>query len=215
LKRKRFGIFIVVLLCLTVCVIACVKRMTPVSNADYSVTVGSQVLPFADYPVGSYFTDNGKPCKDHMVCKAGASLYDEDACNCKCTWNDIALNSTSCYGFANMVFYRLFGHTTYSQTSKVVSDISASEIDASYLYDLFTNGTVKAGAHIRTRSHSMIFMGCDKSYIYTYEGNYDGHCKVGVIKRSWSQMVKYLKRKKGIDFIQMPDSYSENPLTSE
>lgn len=210
-RRLMIGVFILLLLWM----IYYVKRTIPVYDSAYSVTVGSQSIPFSDYPAGSYFTDNGHACNDHITCHAGASLYEESACNCKCTWNDIALNSTSCYGFANMVFYRLFGHTTYSQTSKVVSDISASEIHSSYLYDLFTNGTVKAGAHIRTRSHSMIFMGCDKSYIYTYEGNYDGHCKVGVIKRSWSQMVKYLKRKKGIDFIQIPDSYSENPLTSE
>lgn len=185
-----------------------------ISNSTYTAKIGSQTIPFSDYPVGSYFTDNGYACNDHSTCGAGASLYVESACNCKCTWNGIALNSTSCYGFANMVFYRLFGHTTYSQTTKVVSNISASSISSSYLYSLFTNGTVKPGAHIRNSTHSMIYMGCDTSYIYTYEGNYDGHCKVGVIRRTWDGMSTYLKGKSGISYIQMPNSYPNTTTES-
>lgn len=180
------------------------------SDADYRAAAGAQAIPFADYPAGSYFTDNGQPCTDHKsYCSAGASYFDEDACNCKCTWEGVPLNSTSCYGFANMVYYRLFGHTTYSNTKKVVSNIPASKMSYEYLYDLFTNGTVKAGAHIRNSTHSMVFMGCDTEYIYTYEGNFDGQCQVGVIKRTWDEMITYLKSKNGIKFIDMPVNYPE------
>ena len=181
--------------------------------SSYTTTINGQTLPFADYPVGSYFTDNGKACTDHGTCGAGASYTDETACNCKCTWNGVALKSTSCMGFASMVFYRLFGHTIYSQTTKVVSDIPASSINATYLYNLFTNGTVKPGAHIRNSTHSMIFMGCDATYIYTYEGNYDGYCGVGVLRRTWEEMSTYLKNRSGIKYIQMSNTSYTAPET--
>jgi len=183
------------------------------SSSSYSVTIGTQKLPFSDYPAGSYFTDNGKACTDHNNCGAGASYTNEGACNCKCTWNGVALLSTSCYGFANMVFYRLFGHTTYSNTIKVVSNISAGSINTTYLYNLFSGGSIKPGAHIRTAAgHSMIFMGYDSSYIYTYEGNYDSQCRVGVISRTWSEFSTYLSNRSGIAFIEMPNNY---PVTSK
>lgn len=199
------SLLIVFSLCVAYLNVNILNVYASISNSTYTATIGSQTIPFADYPVGSYFTDNGSACNDHSSCGGGS--WRNDTCNCKSTWNGVALNSTSCYGFANMVFYRLFGHTTYSQTTKVVSNISASTINSSYLYNLFTNGTVKAGAHIRNSTHSMIFMGCDSSYIYTYEGNYDGQCRVGVIRRTWSEMVTYLQSKNGIAFIQMPNSY--------
>lgn len=211
MKRKLFGFMLVIAMILPMCLGLTANAY--ISDADYTVAVGDEIIPFSDYPAGSYFTDNGKACTDHKVsCGAGASYVNEMACNCKCTWEGISLNSTSCYGFANMVFYRLFGHTTYCDTKKVVSDIPANDISKEYLYELFTNGTVKAGAHIRNSTHSMIFMGCDTEYIYTYEGNFDGHCQVGVIKRSWDEMVRYLKNKNGIKFIDMPVSYPETVL---
>ena len=209
MKRKIISLLIVFSLCLAYLNVNVVNVYASISNSTYTATIGSQTIPFADYPVGSYFTDNGSACNDHSSCGSGS--WRNDTCNCKSTWNGVALNSTSCYGFANMVFYRLFGHTTYSQTTKVVTNISASSINSTYLYNLFTNGTVKAGAHIRNSTHSMIFMGCDSSYIYTYEGNYDGHCRVGVIRRTWAEMVTYLQSKNGIAFIQMPNSYPNTP----
>ncbi len=183
--------------------------------ASYSVKIGNQTIPFSDYPSGSYFTDNGKACASHSN---GCSYSSEAACNCKLYYGSKNLLAIQCFGFARMVWYRLFGILGHSSESAkyttVASNVSKGTVTVNYLKNLFMYGDAKPGAQIRTNGnaygveHSLIYMGCDESYFFTYEGNYDGHCKVGVIRRTWSEAATYFSSTKyGISYVIMPKNY--------
>ncbi len=176
------------------------------SESSYSVTIGGQVLPFADYPTGSYFTDNGKACTPHP---------NSSCSNCKNTYDGVNLHASQCFGFARMVFYRLFGiigHDTENagQFVDVVRNVAGGSITQNYLKELFMSDSVKPGAHIRVSNHSLIFMGYDGTYIYTYEANVytpesneKNTCRVAVKKRTWSEATEYFQSN-GISYLRMP-----------
>ncbi|MCL2151781.1 MAG: chitobiase/beta-hexosaminidase C-terminal domain-containing protein, partial [Oscillospiraceae bacterium] len=196
-------------------------------DVNYSVTVGSVTMPFSDLKNGSYFTTTGKACSNHTSC---ARYWPKTPGNS----SKVDTLGWQCFGFAELAYYRLFGHLSYSgdggssRTSpakswKAVANVAASSISVNYLKNLLgttSSGTVRPGAHIRTRNpagntnssngtqHSLVYMGRDNTYVYTYEGNMDGKCRVSIIRRTWAEMASYLTTtKKGINFIAMPNSY--------
>ena len=165
----------------------------------YSTTINGVKVPLNEWPVGSYWTTDGKK---RTSTSGNASLSLDGG------WE--------CYGFARYVYYKVFGvhENSSNDTEKVVGSMAASSITLTYLKNLFLDGTVVPGAHIRTKAsgHSMIYMGADSTYIYTYECNSasagsDGvyPCDVTVRRRNWTQMYNYLTiQKAGIDFISQP-----------
>lgn len=165
----------------------------------YSTTINGVKVPLNEWPVGSYWTTDGKK---RTSTSGNASLSFDGG------WE--------CYGFARYVYYKVFGvhENSSNDTVKVVGSMAASSITLTYLKNLFLDGTVVPGAHIRTKAsgHSMIYMGADSTYIYTYECNSasagsDGvyPCDVTVRRRNWTQMYNYLTiQKAGIDFISQP-----------
>lgn len=165
----------------------------------YSTTINGVKVPLNEWPVGSYWTTDGKK---RTSTSDNASLSFD--------------GGRECYGFARYVYYKVFGvhENSSNDTVKVVGSMAASSITLTYLKNLFLDGTVVPGAHIRTKAsgHSMIYMGADSTYIYTYECNSasagsDGvyPCDVTVRRRNWTQMYNYLTiQKAGIDFISQP-----------
>ena len=63
-------------------------------------------------------------------------------------------NAWSCHGFAEYVWYVVFGHCTNTQAKK----ISASEL--------------KVGDFIRFTGHSAIYLGENANYYYVYDSNW-------------------------------------------
>lgn len=168
-------------------------------KTEYSVKIGNLTIPFNDYKSGTtwqsseWYTDNNG--------------------------NTVNLNSWQCMGFARHVFYRLFGvvdshdggNGCYNVSN--TKNISAEFITESYLKGLFGK-SVLPGAHIRTYNrpnkygHSMIYMGSDQDYIYTYEANYDGKNGVYVYRTTWENFTRYIREvKEGLWYINMPTNY--------
>ena len=188
-------------------------------GVSYTVKVGNTTLPLSDYPIGSYATSTGKACRTHGG-GAGDCL---DTYVDPTTGKNVYVHGWQCVGFARYVFYRCFGFVDWASTNSsriatVVENVAAGRITENYLRSIF--GTVvKPGAHIRTNKgsngyqHSLIYMGSDSNYIYTYECNIDGHCIVTTVQRTWGEMVTYLKSTKpGISYIHMPKEYP-NPCS--
>lgn len=201
---KRIGsVFLCLCLLLTLVPICGTAFQTDVK--DISVKVGSVTLPLAEYPVGSKCL--GRYDSMYYPLPGGGKV-------CVYGWE--------CYGFARYVFYRCFGvvDCTYAGGKgyhSVVSDVPAAKITTEYLKGIL-GVTVLAGAHIRvgrdtdsSSGHSMVFLACDKDYVYTYEGNYDHKCGVTVNQRTWQEFVDYCRKKGCIEFIHMPDHYPAPP----
>lgn len=178
--------------------------------SGFTTKVGNVSLPLPEYPNGSACTNNGSPC-------SGPGHFGS---NCKryYTYNGKTVDvlGWQCCGFARYVFWRCFGVVPTDGTGsgyyKAVSNVGGGSMTVSYLKSIF-GSKVKAGAHIRTGlgqdgfNHSLIYAGCDDSYVYTYEGNFDGYCRVSMVRRTWSEMASYLQYKNGIYYIDMPNNY--------
>lgn len=177
------------------------------SSSNYSTVVGNTVLPLPEYPVGSYATTDGSACSGHNKC---LRYYTDPS------GNKVDTRGWQCCGFARYVFYRCFGFVDWSGCGsfyEAVSNVGTGSITVNYLKNIF-GSKVLPGAHIRTNTgtngyaHSLVYLGCDDTYVYTYECNTDGHCGVSNVKRTWPEMVSYLtKTKYGIAYIDMPSNY--------
>ena len=109
--------------------------------------------------------------------------------------NTVDVYGWQCCGFARYVFYRCFGmvdfpeHTSSNGYYQVVQNVGSGSITVNYLKSIF-GSSVLPGAHIRTNTgidgwpHSLAYAGCDDTYFYTYEGNYNGYCQVAMIQRT-------------------------------
>lgn len=169
----------------------------------YTAKVGAMTLPLPEYPVGSYCTTSGEACVGHNACQRYYTTPDG---------TQVDTYGIQCLGFARYVFYRCFGvvDTGSGNYKSVVASVSATDTTVELLQQHL--GTdVLAGAHIRagteSNGHSMIYLGSDSTYVYTYEGNYDNHCGVTVNCRTWQELATYLSNKGGVNYIHMPNVY--------
>ena len=179
--------------------------------------VGEKTLPTPEYPVGSYFTDNGMGCNDH---RTGVCGWDtENYCNCKAFYNGVPLYSVQCYGFARYIYYECFGEigATDSKTSTNIGSIPQGSVTEENFKALISK--TKPGAHIRVRyikadgvtvsTHSLIILDWNDVGFSVLESNVDGRCGVGVRRIAYSNYVPTVIR---VEFLMMPDEY---PETSE
>ena len=81
-------------------------------NAGESYQIGKYSFPLEEYPVGSFFTKNGKSCTCHNqgICVAAK---ESKGCNCIRYWPseknyEIDLKSSQCWGFAEFCEYRAY-----------------------------------------------------------------------------------------------------------
>ena len=102
---------------------------------------------------------------------------------------------TSCWIYANGVYYTLFGETTDSGAAGKNSDLldltTTATRDASY--ENFQAWGVRqgVGALIRASGHSMIVLHYDENSITILDGNSDGKGLVSICTRSWERFARY------------------------
>lgn len=191
---KRIGIL---LLCICL-LLASIPLLCSAFETDYAgveVAVGNVTLPLPEYPIGSKCEeDRYYPLPDGRT---------------------VDVQGWECIGFARYVFYRCFGVVDFFDDDgrgyySVVFDVKPYKITEDYLKGIF-GVTALPGAHIRAsdgeNGHSMVYLACDETYIYTYEGNYDHNNGVTVNKRTWDEFALFCQKKGGIRFIHMPDNY--------
>ena len=169
---------------------------------SFTVKVGNVTLPLPEYPNGSYCTTTGGPCPN-------GHIYGLENCKRYYTYNGQTVDvfGWQCMGFARYVFWRCFGVVDFPEVASgngYYHAVSGVSISANYLKSIF-GSKIKAGAHIRANGHSMAYMGCDSNYVYTYEGNYNNHCRVHTVARTWNEMANFMSR--SFEYIDMPTTY--------
>lgn len=179
------------------------------TDNPYMIERLNEVL--AEYPPGSYFTNNGRPCSCHQQPTCCVTPY---GCNCKRMIDGVDLYAWQCFGYARYVFYRCFGFVDYAANESLyvnVGSIAAGEMNRENLRALLEK--TKTGAHIRARGrHSMIFLNIDEDGFNVLHGNWDNRCGVYLTHFTWAQFVsKY--GGVGIEYIKQPKDYpGEDPV---
>lgn len=185
-----------------------------VSSLALTARVGDKTIPTAEYPVGSYFTDNGEGCRDHG--RGSCGWEDESLCNCKSFHNGESLLAVQCYGYARYVYYECFGEIGNfdSKTSRSIGSLDKGSVTEESFKALIQQ--TEPGAHMRVKylrsngysvsSHSMIILDWNESGFSVCESNMDGRCGVSVRRIAYSEFVSTLV---SVDFIMMPDDYPE------
>lgn len=113
---------------------------------------------------------------------------------------------TSCYIYANGVYYTLFGEVTGAGEPGENSEMLQLTGSRSPSYERFKAWGVRqgVGALIRASGHSMIVLDYDEQTITILDGNSDGRGRVSICTRSWEKFAKYYY----ISYIIQPkDSY--------
>lgn len=169
------------------------------SNASNSsgYVINGWTLPFSDYPVGSYFTQNGGACS----CHSGDCVSNNGSGeNCIRYWPkksnyQIDLKGVQCMGFARFCQWRLYGSHDFSNTTDFYnafgSQLSAGSWTANTVKETFTE--VGPGGHIRTGAgHSLFVISVSASGFVTYECNTNARdCKIYTRQWTWASFFDY------------------------
>lgn len=169
-----------------------ISEVTQLTSGAGTVINGVS-FPFADYPVGSFFTKNGGSCVCH---NQGICVASPSNCNCMryyptgvkatCT---VDLYSSQCYGFARFCQWRAYGYFDVESRrfyNAFGSKLSAGSWTANTIRDIFTS--VGPGGHLRTGSgHSLFVMQVSSTGFITYECNMSRVGKNCIIyTRTWT-----------------------------
>lgn len=146
-------------------------------NEQTNAPEAGAALPLKQYPDGSYFTYNGKPCTDHDKCN-----WDVD---CNCVNFDRAIQSM---GFAKYVYFQVTGkHVSPDNRVEVNEDITAETAKSTLTgVPLGTYIAVTQGNDV---PHFMIVVDTDENGITVYQANYGGGCVVRVTDFSWADFA--------------------------
>ena len=100
---------------------------------------------------------------------------------------------TSCYIYANGVYYTLFGEVTGGGEPGENSEMLKLSGGRSPSYENFKRWGVRqgVGALIRASGHSMILLDYDEDTITILDGNSDGRGRVSICTRSWEKFSNY------------------------
>lgn len=169
------------------------------SNASSggSYVINGVTFPFAEHPVGSYFSQNGKACTCHSGdCVSNNSSKE----NCIRYWPSksnyqVDLKGVQCMGFARLCQWKLYGSHDFSNTkdfyNALGSKLNAGSWSANTIKNIFTD--VGPGGHIRTGAgHSLFVISVSASGFVTYEcntGNRD--CKIYTRQWTWDSFFDY------------------------
>ncbi len=171
---------------------------------------------FSEFPVGSYFSYNGKPCTCH-----GGQCHYYGGCNCISIYEDpekngekVSLYSVQCLAFAHYSFYKIFGFmdSIYYEENEgkfySLGALSSSQMTVQNVKKLFANA--KTGANIRVRApHSMILLQQDDAGLTVLHANVSTPCMVKINSYTWEEFTSKYKNS-GIEYIYMPVSYPES-----
>lgn len=140
------------------------------------VYAGKHMLPLSDYPDGSYFTVDGKPCESHADC------YWDGSCNCK-----VFDGSIQAFGFARYAYHEVHGKYLTEKTA-VDKDITAESAK-----EMFSS--LREGAYIGVHTandyrHGLVVISADDKGITVYQANYGGKCVVTTPTYSWAEFAR-------------------------
>lgn len=132
-----------------------------------------------EFPPGSYFTKDGKPCADHSGCS-----WTSDDCNC------ISFDrSIQAFGFAKYVYFKYNGkHVSEAEKTEKDEDITAASAK-DYIMGL-PAGTYLSVETARKGPHAMIVADTSESGIKVCQANYGGGCVVSVKTFTWEEFAK-------------------------
>lgn len=134
-------------------------------------------LPLKEYPAGSYFTYDGKPCTDHSGCTWTTE--------CNCVNFDLSIQSP---GFAKYVYYKVTGkHVSLKDKTEMDIDLTAETAKSSLM-------GVPAGTYVAVQTngdhfHAFIITGTSENGISVYQANYGGGCVVSAVTYSWADFA--------------------------
>ena len=118
---------------------------------------------------------------------------------------------TSCFIYANGVYYTLFGESTGSGMGENSESLSLSGTGSrSLTYNNLKTWGVRqgVGALIRASGHSMIVLGYDEETLTILDGNSNGRGLVSISEKTWDEYGGYVEY-----IIQPTDSHYEELYT--
>lgn len=185
------------------------------SNASSSegISINGWTLPFDDYPVGSFFSQNGKACTCHVV--GGCVTNTKAGENCIRYWpnktnRQVDLCGVQCMGFARFCQWRLYGTHDYSNSTDFYNafgkKLAAGSWTANTVKNTFTE--VGAGGHIRTGAgHSLFVISVTSTGFVTYECNTNAKdCKIYTRQWTWASFYSYAGSRELL-YYNMPRNY--------
>ena len=189
------------------------EEETVTEDSD-SIVINGWTLPFEDYPVGSYFTQNGGPCSCHN--RGGCVSNTKSGENCIRYWPNktnpqIDLRGVQCMGFARFCQWRLYGTHDYGNDKDFYNafgkKLSAGSWTANQVKETFTE--VGAGGHIRTGAgHSLFVISVTATGFVTYECNTSAKdCKIYTRQWTWESFYSYA-RSRELLYYNMPRDFT-------
>lgn len=146
---------------------------TPADDNETSAAA----LPLKEYPAGSYFTYDGKPCTDHSNCTWTTE--------CNCVNFDLSIQSP---GFAKYVYYKVTGkHVSLADKTAKDIDLTAETAKSSLMG--LPLGTYVAVQTNGDHFHAFIVTDTSEKGITVYQANYGGGCVVSLVTYSWADFA--------------------------
>ena len=189
-------------------------------NAATSYEIGKNSFPLDEFPVGSFFTKNGKSCTCHNqgICVAAK---ESKGCNCMRYWPseancEIDLKSSQCWGFAEFCEYRAYGYIDKNSPSKFInafgSKLNAKTWTANQVKETFTK--YGAGGHLRVGGHSLFVISVSSTGFITYECNKstkNNYCVIYTQSWTWDS---FYTRKSSSDILwyYIPKELDDSPI---
>lgn len=178
----------------------------PDNDDDGIATYASSTLPLPEYPVGSYFSYDGKACTCHDYCDWRSHAgYSKERCfntHTGTSGNCIryAYNATTqCMGFADYVFEKYNGvyrssSNAVNQTLSSITSTSLKNYAAKYLkkgshFRVYLNQTYGNGQYV---PHSIVVTDVTPYGISYYQANYGGRCLVSTGYKTWDQLASWI-----------------------
>ncbi len=151
---------------------------------------GLASFPLSDYPVGSYFSRNGKQCSATYGCVGNHKCSESGTCNCKKYKGAI-----QCMGFAEYAADQ-YAHSPNFDWRADGGDKNEKQItlsDAADAQSYFEGRNV--GDYLRVRGnassgHSIVIAGKSSNGITIYEGNYGGYCRVNMREMTYAEFYE-------------------------
>lgn len=174
-----------------------------------------------DYPIGSYFTKNGKACACHASENCVASGKN---CNClryvTVNGKKIDLLGVQCVGFVRYCQYRLYGAIDYGDTkyrfeNLLPSSLSAGKWNAKTAKTYIQKAGI--GGHIRIGNHSLIILSVSENGFRSLECNGTtaaSACRVFSRSFTWESFYAYYQNAAFRYLNVIRDAYRPTPITT-
>ena len=191
----------------------------PTSVRGYNYTSSSKMAEKLDSIfAGSASIYSNSGCTNLVNTKLGnRTVPNNDVYQYVGPYGGPALNSgTSCWIYANGVYYELFGEALGNGTpGKNSLSLSLSGTSTKTMsYSNFCAWGVRngVGAQIRVGNHSIIVLGYDSSNLRYLDGNGDGNGLIAVREESWASLSSNIGNGKTVHYIIQPNDTYYNSI---